>query len=276
MIKLFKIEFKKILTYKIFWILTGLYFIFLSVGLLMAEFMINNIVDNTNKQLPIPIPHVTIYFFPWLWQNMAFFATIRYVLIFPAIVIIILVTNEFTFKTIRQNVINGMSKAEFLISKLLIIFLISAVMTALLTIGTLIIGISHTSELTFAMVVEKSSFDKSGKDGFKFHATIVFKRIDRSFSSIWSYLQRKPVPTINQVLLRATIIKKIDKRKKGKILCEYDFLQKRLLYRREALDKRTFRKTIEILKERKQELFYENELEIESFWTKIKRFFKHE
>ena len=158
MIKLLKIEFKKVLTYKIFWILTGLYFLFLALGLLMAEFMINNMVDNTNKHLPIPIPHVTIYFFPWLWQNIAFFATIRYVLIFPAIVIIILITNEFTFKTIRQNVINGMSKAEFLASKLMLILLISVVMTVLLTIGTLVIGISHTSDLTLGLILEKSTF----------------------------------------------------------------------------------------------------------------------
>ena len=85
MIKLIKIEFKKILTYKIFWILIGLYFIFLAAGLLMAEFMINNMVDNMNKHSPIPFPHVMIYFFPWVWQNIAFFATIRYVLILSLI-----------------------------------------------------------------------------------------------------------------------------------------------------------------------------------------------
>jgi ABC-type transport system involved in multi-copper enzyme maturation permease subunit len=158
MIKLLKIEFKKILTYKVFWILTGLYFLFLSLGLFMAEFIVNNMVDNMNRHLPIPLPHVTIYFFPWVWQNITFFATIRYVLIFPAIVIIILVTNEFTFKTIRQNVINGLSKAEFLSSKLLLILLISLIMTFLLAVGTLIMGLSNTSGITFAMVVEKSSF----------------------------------------------------------------------------------------------------------------------
>ncbi len=158
MIKLLKIEFKKILTYKIFWILVGLYFIFLSAGILMAEFMINNMVDNMNRHLPIPLPHVTIYFFPWVWQNIAFFATIRYVLIFPAIVIIILITNEFTFKTIRQNMINGMSKAEFLASKLLLILLISIIMTFFLTLATLILGFSNTADLSLAMVLEKSTF----------------------------------------------------------------------------------------------------------------------
>jgi ABC-type transport system involved in multi-copper enzyme maturation permease subunit len=158
MIKLLKIEFKKILTYRIFWILTGLYFIFLTLGLLMAEFMINKQVDSINSRSPIPFPHITIYFFPWIWQNITFFATIRYVLIFPAIVIIILITNEFTFKTIRQNVINGMSKAEFLSSKLLLILIISLIMTVLLTVGTLILGMSYTSELTLAMITDKAAF----------------------------------------------------------------------------------------------------------------------
>jgi hypothetical protein len=51
-----------------------------------------------------------------------------------------------------------MSKAEFLISKLMLILLISIVVTVLLTAGTIIIGVSHTSDLTLALVLEKSSF----------------------------------------------------------------------------------------------------------------------
>ncbi len=158
MIKLLKIEFKKIRTYRIFWILIGLYFVFLAAGLMMAEFMVNNMVDNMNKHSPIPFPHVAIYFFPWVWQNISFFATIRYVLIFPAIVIIILITNEYSFKTIRQNMINGMSKAEFLLSKLLLILVISVILTFLLGLVTFIIGISHTSGITLQLILQKSSF----------------------------------------------------------------------------------------------------------------------
>ena len=108
--------------------------------------------------MPIPFPHVALYFFPWVWQNITFFATIRYVLIFPALIIIILITNEFTFKTIRQSMINGMSKAEVLASKLLLILLISIVMTILLTIGTVIMGFAHTSDISLAVMVQKSSF----------------------------------------------------------------------------------------------------------------------
>jgi len=144
MIKLLKIELKKILPYKIFWILFGLYFFFLCCGILLAEFMINNMVDDMNRHMPIPFPHVTIYYFPDVWQNLAFFASIRFVLIFPAIIIMILITNEFTFKTIRQNIINGMSKAEFMTSKLQIIFIMALLITIVLAIGSFIIGVSHS------------------------------------------------------------------------------------------------------------------------------------
>jgi len=158
MIRLFQIEFRKILTYRIFWILTGLYILFLVLGLLMAEFMINNMIGDINKHMPIPLPRVTLYFFPSVWQNIAFFATIRYVLIFPAIVIMILITNEFTYKTIRQNLINGLSKAEILVSKLMIIVLLSLVMTVLLTLGTLILGLSNTADASPEMILDKAVF----------------------------------------------------------------------------------------------------------------------
>lgn len=158
MIKLLEIEYLKIRSYKTFWILFGLYFLFLALGLLMAEYMVNHIVDDINKHTPVPLPHVKIYFFPYIWQNLAFFATLRYVLIFPAIVVIILITNEFTNKTIRQNVITGMSKSEFLAGKLELILVFSLVMTIFVLIGTIILGVSNTSDITAGMIFEKSLF----------------------------------------------------------------------------------------------------------------------
>jgi ABC-2 type transport system permease protein len=158
MMKLLKIEYKKIMTYKVFWILMGLYFLFLVLGILTSGFAINSMIDNINRNSPIPFPHITIFFFPDVWQNIAFFASIRYVLIFPAIVIIILITNEFTFKTIRQNVVNGMSRQEFLMAKLQLIFVISLVITFVVILGTLFLGISNTSNLGLSLVFTKFSF----------------------------------------------------------------------------------------------------------------------
>jgi ABC-2 type transport system permease protein len=158
MVKLLKIELKKILTYKVFWILMGLYFLFLVLGILMAGAILNSWVDNFNKHSPIPFPHVTIYFFPEIWQNITFFASIRYILILPATVIIILITNEFTYKTIRQNIVNGMSRKEFLLSKLQLIFLISLFITIILILGTLILGMVNTDSYTLSMVLKKIIF----------------------------------------------------------------------------------------------------------------------
>ena len=63
MAKLLKIELKKIMTYKVFWILMGLYFLFLILGILMAGVTLNSWIDNINKHSPIPFPHFTFYFF---------------------------------------------------------------------------------------------------------------------------------------------------------------------------------------------------------------------
>lgn len=104
------------------------------------------------------MPHVTLYFFPDIWQNLTFFASIRYVLIFPALVVIILITNEFANKTIRQNVVNGLSKQEFLFSKLQFILLFSIVVTIVLGIVIFFLGLSHSDTQQFSMMSRKLIF----------------------------------------------------------------------------------------------------------------------
>ncbi len=94
----------------------------------------------------------------------------------------------------------------------------------------------------------KSSEDRKSKDKFKFHSTIAFKDIDKKFDRIWNYIKRKKNPNIRQTLLRVTILKN------SRILYEYDFLQKRLLNRRESLSKREFGRTIKKLKKPSSEV----------------------
>jgi ABC-2 type transport system permease protein len=135
-----------------------LYFLFLGLGIFMAEFILNDWVNNFNKRFPIPMPHVTLYFFPDIWQNLTFFASIRYVLIFPALVVIILITNEFTNKTIRQNVVNGLSKQDFLFSKLQFILVLSTVVTLILGIVIFFLGLSHSDAQQLGLMSRKLIF----------------------------------------------------------------------------------------------------------------------
>ncbi len=101
-------------------------------------------------------------------------------------------------------------------------------------------------ELREALAVELNQFceaqewDKPGN--FIFHATLAFKDIEKKFDRIWRYLEKKRKPNIDQYLLRVTLLKN------GKILREYDLAQRRLLGRKEALDKQVMKETMNILK----------------------------
>ncbi len=104
------------------------------------------------------------------------------------------------------------------------------------------------------------------KKNYSFHSTIAFRDIDRRFPKIWEYIKSKEEPNINQYLLRITILKN------GKILHEYDLIQKRLLSRKEALDRIIWNRTITILKDAVKE--FGEEIEIEgTLWDRVKLIF---
>ncbi|MBM3156018.1 MAG: 2'-5' RNA ligase family protein [Chloroflexi bacterium] len=98
------------------------------------------------------------------------------------------------------------------------------------------------SERLLKLTNTRSEFDS--KFNLSFHATIAFRDIERKFGKIWSYIDQKPGLNIKQHLLRVTVLRG------HRILYEYDLLQQRLLMRREALSKRSWGKTLELLKQK--------------------------
>jgi len=81
--------------------------------------------------------------FPEAWRTVAYFSSL-FVFI-PAIVIILLITNEYTYKTNRQNIIDGWSRRTFLTGKLFDVIILSAIVTALYFLVALVIGLSNTT-----------------------------------------------------------------------------------------------------------------------------------
>ena len=79
---------------------------------------------------------------------------------------------------------------------------------------------------------------------FIFHATLVLNDIQRKFDHIWEYLQTWEIPRMDQFVVRITILTE-----RRRILAEYDILQRKILNRREALDRKIFHNTIKKLKE---------------------------
>jgi ABC-2 type transport system permease protein len=85
---------------------------------------------------------------PEAWRTVAYFSSL-FVFI-PAIVIIMLITNEYTYKTNRQNIIDGWSRDNFMTGKFIDVLLLSIIITGLYTVVTLGIGLTNTTDLAAA------------------------------------------------------------------------------------------------------------------------------
>ncbi|MFH1895686.1 MAG: 2'-5' RNA ligase family protein [archaeon] len=94
-------------------------------------------------------------------------------------------------------------------------------------------------------ICQSQDWDEPEKD-FIFHATLAFRDIEGKFNQIWGYLQSLEKPDIDQYLLRVTLLKN------RKILREYDLIQRNNLRRNEALSRQVFLRTVELLKEIKE------------------------
>jgi len=140
MISALKIELKKLLPYKTFWILTGLYFVLSCLILSSLQKLVGNVSIN-GSEVDLN-SFITLYSFPNVWNNIIY--TASWFKIFLAIIIIIITCNEFAFNTIRQNVFNGMSRAQFVISKYWTVLLFSVATTLLVGIIILIKGESSS------------------------------------------------------------------------------------------------------------------------------------
>jgi ABC-2 type transport system permease protein len=85
--------------------------------------------------------------FPKLWSTMGWLNS--WLLYFPGWLIITLCVNEFTFKTHRQNIIDGWSRKEFIQAKLLLILAFTVVITIINILSVFIIGLITGAGISF-------------------------------------------------------------------------------------------------------------------------------
>jgi hypothetical protein len=131
MLHLLKIEWLKIKSYRAFWVFSLLY--------LASIFLLNYIGWSTQQRVlgsSAEGAAMNPYAFPKVWQTVTWMSS--WLLYFPGMLMIMLMANEFTFKTHRQNVIDGLSRQQFIGVKILLV-LILAVITVVLNFITAII-----------------------------------------------------------------------------------------------------------------------------------------
>jgi ABC-type transport system involved in multi-copper enzyme maturation permease subunit len=148
MIKLLQIELRKILPYKMFWVMSGIYLL----ALLFFSWGLPSLIDYFTMKSDVPEIKLLmkfLYNFPDIWQNLSWAASIRFFIkIFLGIIMIILVTNEYSYLTIRHNVFNGLSRTDFLMSKVYVAILLSIAATLLIIITGTTLGLFYSSTVS--------------------------------------------------------------------------------------------------------------------------------
>jgi ABC-type transport system involved in multi-copper enzyme maturation permease subunit len=142
--RLLAIELQKIWKNRASKILTISYFVILSFIALIAsiKFDIGN--------FKLHFAEMGIFNFPYIWHFNTYIAAI--LKFFLAIVIVSMMANEYSYGTLKQNLIDGMSKQEFVLSKFLTVVLFAFTSTVFVFVMSLILGYSFSSYTELGIV----------------------------------------------------------------------------------------------------------------------------
>ncbi|MDP4147838.1 MAG: ABC transporter permease [Bacteroidota bacterium] len=130
-----QIEWMKVRNYRTFWILLAITI----VSIPGFNYMFYDIFDNKFPKMRGKSIFGSPFAFPDVWQTVSWNAG-GVLFLIPAILIITLTTNEFTYRTHRQNVIDGWSRGQFVGVKMLEILLLSIFTTLIVGLTALAFG----------------------------------------------------------------------------------------------------------------------------------------
>jgi ABC-type transport system involved in multi-copper enzyme maturation permease subunit len=143
MINLIKAEFLKVLLNKIFWIFLAIFIIGFWATTDFLEFNVNNL---SNMSKAVPLFNLNRFEFPYIWTYLSYVAS--FFNFIPILIVFLFLTNEYSYKTIRQKIIDGYSRGDILISNQIMIFLFSILITFMVAIFVLIYGSENASQDT--------------------------------------------------------------------------------------------------------------------------------
>ena len=150
MLRLITIEFYKLKHSRSSKVLSIAYFVILSFIALIAS------IEFNLGDFQIRIADQGIFNFPFIWHfNTWVAATLKF---FLAIVIVSMISNEYSNRTLKQNLIDGLSKKEFMLSKFYTVIAFAALSTLFIFVMTLILGYSFSDYTEFSIVTREMEF----------------------------------------------------------------------------------------------------------------------
>lgn len=133
-------ELRKLLPYRTFWIILVLY----AALLVLFTYASSSIQINGQKF------GEEIYRFPGIWARLTYIAS--YFNLLLGILLITLITDEYTFRTFRQQVIDGLFRNDLVSAKFLVVVLIGAVCTLFVGLTGLFFGLAHTPSVEASQI----------------------------------------------------------------------------------------------------------------------------
>lgn len=150
MLRLLQIELIKIWNNK-----SSRFLMFSYFGLLMFLFLFSMVKIDFGG-FEFHLAKQGIFDFPYIWHFNTYVAD--YFKLFLAIVIVSMIANEYSNKTLKQNLIDGLSKKEFVLSKFITTVLFALVSTIMVFIISMILGLIYSSFDEMGIIFSQMEF----------------------------------------------------------------------------------------------------------------------
>jgi len=185
MLHLLQLEWKKLRSYRLFMVLVAIYLVAMPAMYMSAANMGG--FDN----LPGGIKN--LYIFPSVWKYLGYLGSWMTFFCFGFLGVV-LVTSEYNFKTLRQNIITGMSRRAFFLGKIYIMLAISLFATLYYGVLGLTFGFINTDYVMESRVMEGLDYIPRyflmcfGYMSFAFMLGMLIRRSGIALFSYFSYV----------------------------------------------------------------------------------------
>jgi len=143
--RIFTVEKIKILSYKPFWFLIAAY-----GGLFILASLIMSSITGAISVNNMPLHFTRLFSHPYAWNTISWIG--KWFYLFLSFPVILLTINEFDYQTIRQQIVNGISRIEFVISRYVIIACLCIFASTIVLVSAVIFGKSTEDAGIFSMV----------------------------------------------------------------------------------------------------------------------------
>lgn len=144
MLRLLNIEFQKLRHSRAAKVITITYFILFFFIALIAS------IEFNFGGIHIRFADQGFFNFPYIWHFNTYIAS--WAKLFLAIVIVSMMANEYSHRTLKQNLIDGLSKKEFIGSKFLTVVVFALISTLFIFVLSLLLGLAFSDYNEFSII----------------------------------------------------------------------------------------------------------------------------